>query len=146
MPHTAQHAVGLTNAQRVGDLLRATTEAGTRTPEAAALFLDGMDPEVVFDPTRVWPDARVYNGRDGVRQFFDRWLRGWEEYGHDVVEVLEAGDDVVIILHEHGRARGSGIEVEHVFAQLWQLRDGKVTRWRAFPTKEEALEAVGLRR
>ncbi|MFL5824923.1 MAG: nuclear transport factor 2 family protein [Thermoleophilaceae bacterium] len=146
MPRTAQHAVGLTNAQRVGDLLRATAEAGTRTPEAAALFLDGMDAEVVFDPTRVWPDATVYRGRDGVRQFFDRWLRGWEEYRHDVIEVLEAGSYVVVVLHEHGRARASGIEVDHVFAQLWQLHDGKVTSWRAYRTKQEALEAAGVRR
>jgi uncharacterized protein len=146
MSSTAQHPAGLTSAQRVGDLLRATAEAGTRTPEAAAMFLDGMHPDVVFDPTRVWPDARVYNGRDGVRQFFDRWLRGWDDYRHDVLELLEAGNYVIVVLHEHGRARTSGIEVDHVFAQLWQLHDGKVTSWRAYPTKEDALEAAGVRR
>jgi ketosteroid isomerase-like protein len=42
------------------------------------------------------------------------------------------------------RGRTSGIELEwNFYAQVWTIRDAKVVRMEFFPTRGEALEAVG---
>jgi len=63
----------------------------------------------------------------------------------DAEEVLDAGaDQVITVLSAQGRGLASGIEVEHHPAGVATLREGKVVRVVWFPTREEALEAVGL--
>jgi ketosteroid isomerase-like protein len=44
-----------------------------------------------------------------------------------------------------GRARLSGVEVDLTFAVVYTLRDGKVARGREYWTRDQALEAAGLR-
>jgi hypothetical protein len=46
---------------------------------------------------------------------------------------------------QHGRGKGSGVEVEAPYALLYDVRWGKITRLTMFPTQEAALEAAGLR-
>ena len=43
------------------------------------------------------------------------------------------------------RGSGSGIEMDETDAHLFTFSDGKVTCWRGFSNRPEALEAVGLR-
>jgi hypothetical protein len=45
----------------------------------------------------------------------------------------------------HARGRASGVEVERPFALPWTLREGKVVQVVWCLTREEALEAAGLR-
>ncbi len=40
--------------------------------------------------------------------------------------------------------RGSTHEVKLTGADVWTLRDGKITRWEGFPSRRDALRAVGL--
>jgi hypothetical protein len=44
-----------------------------------------------------------------------------------------------------GRAGGSGVRVERDFFGVYELRESKVVRYSQFDTREEALEAAGLR-
>jgi ketosteroid isomerase-like protein len=53
-------------------------------------------------------------------------------------------DEVVFAAHHYGRGKASGVEVEMRNWQVCTVRDGKVVRYRVFPTRQEALEAVGL--
>jgi ketosteroid isomerase-like protein len=50
----------------------------------------------------------------------------------------------VVEAHHYGRGRASGVDVEMRNWHVFTVRDVKVMRWRLFPTKPEALEAVGL--
>jgi hypothetical protein len=53
---------------------------------------------------------------------------------------------LVLIRNQRQWGRHSGIATElPPYAQVFTLRDGKLVRWRTFPTQESALEAVGLR-
>ena len=47
-------------------------------------------------------------------------------------------------MKEWGRVKGSESEVSERFFQVWTMRDGKITRFREYKTKREALEAAGL--
>ena len=66
------------------------------------------------------------------------------ELGFDPVYV--GHDGVRVVQSQRMRARTSGIEVEwNSYTQVWTIQDAKVVRMEFFPTRDEALEAVGLR-
>jgi ketosteroid isomerase-like protein len=89
-------------------------------------------------------DGSVARGIEAVRQTFDLWDQDWETK-LSPQEFIDAGDQVVVLQHEHRRGRGSGAEVEAKTAVLYGLRDGGVVRIQGFMDQAEALEAAGLR-
>ena len=59
-------------------------------------------------------------------------------------DFIDAGDHVVVEVHEQGKGKGSGVPFEQMHTQVWTVRDGKLVRWRLFADGAQALEAVGL--
>lgn len=73
------------------------------------------------------------------------WMEAFEVYWTEVGEFLDASDDqVLVILRDHGRIKGSDAEVQQIGASLWTLRDRKVVRIDFYPTREQGLAAAGL--
>jgi hypothetical protein len=58
--------------------------------------------------------------------------------------VVEESDRAVVCNRFRARGRQSGVEVEERFFQALRFRDGKVRWWAFYPSRTEALEAVGL--
>jgi ketosteroid isomerase-like protein len=115
-------------------------QATLRATEAAA-------PDFVWDVSALegWPDASQYFGPEGFNEFIAKWTEAYDEFEQNVEEVIDAGDqDVVSILSQRARPRGSGSWVHLRFAVIWTVREGKLTRGRVFRTAEEALAAAGL--
>jgi ketosteroid isomerase-like protein len=101
-------------------------------------------PDVVWDVTdSAMPLAKVYRGHEGVEEFFRDWLGTWDDYRQETLEVIDAGDSVIVVFRQTGRGRSSGIEVDRVFYNLYELADGKVVRFRLFESREAALAAAG---
>ena len=105
-----------------------------------------------FDPGVVWdtsasnmPSAGIYHGHQGVERFFRDWLGTWRDYEVASREYLDAGDSVVIVFRQGGTGRESGIQIERDFFGVYDLRGSKVVRFRLYESREEALEAAGLR-
>jgi ketosteroid isomerase-like protein len=71
-------------------------------------------------------------------------LSAWDEYQSEVEEWIDAGDNVVAILHAWARGKQSGVPVEQYSAHVWTLREGKLWRLRVYRTKADALKALGL--
>jgi ketosteroid isomerase-like protein len=120
------------------EVVRGAWEAFARHDNAAIFPLYDPDVEIrdVFD--------RVYRGLDGVREFFSEWLSAWHEYRAEVQEWIDAGDNVVALVHLRARGKQSGVPVEMHQAHVWTLREGKLWRLRLYPTKADALNALGL--
>ena len=119
--------------------------------------VEADDPEAVFshyDPDVEWDTARLasegisatglYRGHEGIRKFFRQWNEAWGESHFDLEELIDAGEEVVSVVTRRGRGRASGVEVQSPGAVVWRIREAKVVRVVLFPTREEALEAVGL--
>jgi uncharacterized protein len=87
----------------------------------------------------------VYYGHDGVAAFLRKWLGAWEDYRIEPEEVIDCGDKLIVLLRHRGRGKGSGLEIEHRFAQVAHLRSGVALRVEIFWDRAHALEAVGLR-
>ena len=61
-------------------------------------------------------------------------------------ELIDAGDDVVVVTRIRGRGIASGAEVRsNSFAQVARVRDRKIRRWEIYDRAQDALEAAGLR-
>ena len=56
-------------------------------------------------------------------------------------EYRAAGDKVVVIVRQRGRAKATGLPVDMHFGQVWTYRDGKQLRMEMYATPEEALDA-----
>jgi ketosteroid isomerase-like protein len=87
----------------------------------------------------------MYRGPEAFRQFLDRWWGEFHEAHVEVHELIDAGDHVLADLTFRGRGRQSGVETNWSLWQLWTLRDGKAVRGQGFTSREEALEAAGVR-
>ena len=89
-------------------------------------------------------DGAVY-GNDAVLANYERWDEAWEEAETTLEEVIGHGDRVFVAARFHARGRASGVEVETSIYEVWTVRNGKVLRIDEYATRDEALEAAGLR-
>jgi ketosteroid isomerase-like protein len=124
--------------------------------EAFESFLGGdlgkatqlVDPEVEFHGTvGGLEEGRVaYGLPHAVRTFWgEEDLEAWDERHLEAEEFIDAGDDVVVLLHEYRRGRRSGIELETDTAVVCEVNGGRVVRIQGYMERNEALEAAGLR-
>jgi ketosteroid isomerase-like protein len=98
------------------------------------------DPGIVWNPIEELPTR----GHDAVRASLAHWKADWDDYEVLPEEFVDSGDRVVATVRLRGRGRGSGVEIDARFYDLYTLRDGKIVRMDQFTERSEALEALGL--
>ena len=102
-------------------------------------------PEVVFDVSRSrFPDAGVYHGIEGVRDWFQGLAGAFGEVSYEIEKALDLGERVAVLLRLSGRGPSSGVPVEYRFVPVFTFRGGKVVRMDRYDDWAEALEAAGL--
>jgi ketosteroid isomerase-like protein len=92
----------------------------------------------------IWPEDHFYEGHDGAKEYLRAWLEPWDTYEHRLEALLDAGDQVVAILHISATPRRSGAAVEMRVGHVWTVIDGTLMRVTAYSVPEKALEAAGL--
>ena len=122
--------------------------------EAFEAFLGGdqektaqlVDPEVEFRGTvGGLQEGQIAHGLSQIdHEFEDVDLEAWEERRLEAEEFIDAGDDVVVLLHEYRRGRGSGVELEAKTAVVVAVSGGRVVRIQGYMDRDAALEAAGL--
>jgi uncharacterized protein len=101
--------------------------------------------DVIWDTSATSiPQAGVYEGHSGVERFFIDWLGTWENPLVENVELIDGGDSVVVVFRWTGRGKASGVETETTMFAVYDVKDGRVVRFRQYDTRQEALEAAGL--
>jgi ketosteroid isomerase-like protein len=98
------------------------------------------DPGIVWNPIEELPTQ----GHDAVRASLAHWKAEWDDYKVMPEEFVDAGDRVVVTVRLGGRGRGSGVEIDARFYDVYTLCDGKIVRMDQFTERSEALEVVGL--
>ena len=88
------------------EVVRRIIEATQRGDWTAALSC--YDEAVVLDQSRM-PDAGVYHGHEGVREFYGRWFGAWTDFRLVSERMLDSGENVVDINEVSGTGRGSGV-------------------------------------
>ena len=102
-------------------------------------------PDVEWDVTASgMPAPDVYHGHAGIADFFRDWFSIWDELETEMLDVIDAGDTVVVTFRQWGRGRESGVPIDQDFFGVYDFADGKVKRFRLFESREDALAAAGL--
>jgi ketosteroid isomerase-like protein len=83
-----------------------------------------------------------FTGPEGMREFFDASMEVWEEFTFTPVVFVPIGDAVLVELDVKGTARGSGIVIEEHWAHVYTRREGRLVRFHAFRSTEEAHDAL----
>jgi len=97
-----------------------------------------------------FPDAEVYLGHDGVRQWrvetFDRDM-SVENVRVEIDNLIEApdGEKVVMALRVLVRLKRFEMDHEMPWAAVWIIRHGKLVWAQGYVHMADALEAAGLR-
>ena len=122
-------------------LFRDEATAAALAEAVAPLFREDFE-AVVQD----WaPGEQVrYTGLDGLRAAWLDWLDPWESYRTEVEDVIDAGDDVVVLVRDYGRRAGMAVEVNVVGASVWTVREGKIAKAVFYPNRRDALETLNL--
>jgi ketosteroid isomerase-like protein len=90
-------------------------------------------------------EGRIAHGLPQAEQTFEAEdLEAWEERRLEAEEFIDAGDDVVVLLHEYRRGRSSGVELETETAVVVAVSGGRVVRIQGYMDRDAALKAAGL--
>jgi ketosteroid isomerase-like protein len=92
-----------------------------------------------------FPDAGVYRGPKEIGRYMrEDFLLDFAEARIVGEEFIEAGDSVVVRVHQQATGPGSGAPVEMRYYQVWTFRGPSVVRIESVMQRDDALEAVGL--
>jgi ketosteroid isomerase-like protein len=89
-------------------------------------------------------EGSVFRGRDGAAEFVELQTETWESVAAVPADLRDLGDTVLVEVHLSAVGRGSGIPVERVTWNVFELRDGRAAAGTVYASREEALEAMGL--
>src|SRR3954451_10865278 len=98
-------------------------------PDDLPAALEFIDPDVEWIPLRAALEG-AYHGHDGFSRFVTDTQSTFETFEvHFELSELGAGQ-VLAWGSLHVRAKGSGAEVDVPLGGIFEVRDGRVTRWR----------------
>jgi ketosteroid isomerase-like protein len=121
------------------EVVRRFYEALLRRDHAAALAC--LAPDVEYS---VAQEGGAAHGPEEVQAMWQRWLDDWDVSETVAEEFIDAGDHVVVTVHELARGRGSGIEIDGHYSNVLTVSSGKIVRKLEFTDRSDALEAAGM--
>ena len=98
-----------------------------------------------LDVTDVSPEvAGVLHGLEATEEMRPYW-ETFESFHVEIEEVIHADEgQVVDVVRDGGKIKGSEAEVWNRFFHVWTFGDGKVVRLSIHLDRNQALEAAGL--
>ena len=110
--------------------------------------LDGvladMHEDIVWEQAQGLPHGGMYHGLEAVRAaVFDPLDRDWwVEFSAVPAEILESGDQVVVLGRYSGIAKETGKPLDVPFVHVWTLAEGRAVRFRQFLDTAGWVEAL----
>jgi ketosteroid isomerase-like protein len=106
--------------------------------------IDWADSQIEFEIVG-GPDPGSWQGLSGMMEGWRGWLGAWDDYGAEADEYRELDHDRVLVFGRmSGRGKTSGVNVETDFANLLDIRDGRVVRLTLYSNRDRALADLGL--
>ena len=129
--------------ERSYELLAELREAKPGTLERA--FRECFDEGFEIRIPDAYPEgAQVFRGRAGVMRWVESTREVWDEWRFERERFLEAGDQVVVLVHLSARGKGSRFEIEEATADVFRLADGGIVQLRLYVDRKVAQRATGL--
>ncbi len=102
--------------------------------------LAGFDEAVVVNPI-IGP---TWHGREGLLGMAADWTEGLINWTMAAEEFIDAGDRVVVRVHQTGEGEASGVPITSDYWFVYTVHAGKAVRLDLYAERKEAIEAVGL--
>ncbi len=103
-----------------------------------------FDPDIVRVEPPGFPTSGTYRGIEAVRAHVTQGRGSWAEGSCEPEQFLEHGDKVVVYLHVRVRLHGSADWIDARFADGFVFRDGRITEYRTFGERADALAWAGI--
>jgi ketosteroid isomerase-like protein len=105
-----------------------------------------LSPDVVWESLPLVGFRDVYRGPAEAREWLEQITEVFEEVHLEIEQITPLNNDAVLNeLTEIGRGRGSGLLAKQRIWEIVWFAEGLITRRQPFSTRDEALEAAGLR-
>jgi hypothetical protein len=102
--------------------------------------------QVPFSGVGAQDTHQVVRGVDGFVTAFGDWLSAWETWVIAPAGFIDVdANRVLVMLDVQARSKTHQVEMPVEAANLLTLRDGRLARLEAFFSREQALEAAGLK-
>jgi ketosteroid isomerase-like protein len=119
--------------------LRAAYEAINRGDAGPALELmdpdnEWIEPDGAPGVGGLVPGSGVYRSREAVLTGVFQLLAGrlWDDFRVEPEEVIDAGDQLVVLGTLRATVPGSGRHAEAPFAHVWRMRGDRCVWWRCY--------------
>ena len=111
------------------EIVRRWLAIGSAGPEQArAVVAEFCDADVDYYPVRKLSGGRPCHGLEEYSEFLARWLEAWSDLEWVVQELIEVGDDRVLVCASlRAEGRGSGVKLEGDLYQCLWLRHGRLS-------------------
>ena len=119
-----------------------------RSRSSSRSFSPTLRPSAPLGNFRRAADAlrHVAYGVSGFVNAFGDFLSAWESWVVTPTEFIDVDESRVLVIYDiQGRSKTHQAEMPFEGANLITIKDGKVAQSELFNTKQEALEAAGLR-
>ena len=119
-----------TPAQRLANAYRSWSESrGTDPRPWFDLIDDRVELRSVLKPELPDDLAAERRSPEGVREYFATIARDWEMDYYRVDDIVDGGDDVVVIGHCAWRNRATGRSVDTPKVDVWRFEDGRAVSY-----------------
>jgi ketosteroid isomerase-like protein len=111
------------------------------------VLLLGYARDYHFEPPPEWLAVGMrsaYSGHTGLRDWAADMREAWELIDVTPLELIDAGDVLVVFARAHLRARGSGVEFDTPVGLAYWWADGLIVRQRDFLDWDKALNVAGI--
>jgi ketosteroid isomerase-like protein len=131
-------------SQENAEIVREMVEAFNRDDFDGVMAAFHEDCEVHEPPEMPDRPALGFRGHAGIREWMEK-LRGIAGVHFEPRGFITSGDVIVSEWASRGRGEASGVPIEWTTFAVLRMREGKIARADGFLSRDEALEAAGLR-
>jgi ketosteroid isomerase-like protein len=104
-----------------------------------------FDPHVLLVLRRDFPEFGVYRGPDAIATYMRDLLASYAKLTIEPLDLVEAGDSVVVEVAQRGTGQASGAVTELRYFQVVTFRGDSIIRIESIAERDDALAVVGLR-
>ena len=101
-------------------------------------LLPDCDPEIELVSFVGQVEGQTYQGHDGMRRFMSDLAEAWDKWQPVPGHFETAGDTVLATGTTKVRGKGSGLEIEMRWGQVFRFRHGKVVWARIYSDPDDA--------
>ncbi len=126
-------------------VMQETYEAFARGDVPAVL--ERMDPQIEWYEAEgnPWDPGRAFRGpQEVVDGVFTRIATEYDDFRVDITRLLDAGDTVIAeARYRSSRAKATGKPLDAQVCHIWDLRNGRITRFQQYVDTRQLAEVLG---